>query len=277
LGIDCFDIYYQSASHKTEFKPTDHHKESSNGSMRLPPLVSAGGTWEGGHKAALQDVHYLPMQPIARAARRHTLHNKEQLFKYLEQQSKLEDEWSREAQEQGQKQDTSEQSRPNRTIYMDGVFDLFHIGHLKAIETCSQLGNQVILGVTGDEDVAGHKQPPIVPESEQVAIVLALQHVDKVVCPCPLIVTEEFMEQIKIDLVVHGFANGANAKRQEAFFEIPMRFGKFQRAPRNKYKTFKHSYRKGKSCQMKQNQNHPNHNGLEQAWQRLPIRGHYSS
>jgi cytidyltransferase-like protein len=229
FGMDCFDIYYQSASHKTESKPTDHHKESSNGSVGLPPLVSTGGTWEGGHKTPLQDEHYLPMQPIARAARRHTLHNKEQLFQYLERQSKLEDEWSGEAQEEGQKQDASEQSRPSRTIYMDGVFDLFHIGHLKAIETCAQLGNRVILGVTGDEDAAGYKRPPIVPESERVAIVQALQHVDEVVCPCPLVVTEEFMEQHKIDLVVHGFANDADAKRQEEFFETPMRLGKFQR------------------------------------------------
>ena len=30
---------------------------------------------------------------------------------------------------------------------MDGVFDLFHIGHLNAIKQCRDLGNKVIIGV----------------------------------------------------------------------------------------------------------------------------------
>jgi hypothetical protein len=37
------------------------------------------------------------------------------------------------------------------------------------------------------------------------------------------------MEEYGIDLVVHGFANDADANRQEEFFEIPMKLGKFQR------------------------------------------------
>jgi hypothetical protein len=41
-----------------------------------------------------------------------------------------------------------------------------------------------------------------------------------VVCPCPLVVTEEFMSKHGIDLVVHGFANDADADRQNAFFEL---------------------------------------------------------
>ncbi|KAL7470795.1 hypothetical protein ACHAXS_011052, partial [Conticribra weissflogii] len=41
---------------------------------------------------------------------------------------------------------------------MDGVFDLFHIGHLHAIEQCAALGTRVIIGVTGDDDAAGYKR-----------------------------------------------------------------------------------------------------------------------
>jgi len=87
----------------------------------------------------------------------------------------------------------------------------------------------VILGVTGDEDATGYKRRPIVPQDERVAIVSALRKVDQVVCPCPLIVTKEFMEAHGIDLVVHGFANDADAERQKEFFEIPIALGKFQR------------------------------------------------
>ena len=51
--------------------------------------------------------------------------------------------------------------RPRRTVYMDGVFDLFHAGHLEAIQQCAALGDRVIIGVTGDSDAASYKRAPI--------------------------------------------------------------------------------------------------------------------
>lgn len=121
--------------------------------------------------------------------------------------------------------------RPKRTIYMDGVFDLFHIGHLEAIRHCAKLGDKVIIGITGDNDAAGYKRPPIINQIERTQIVSSLQEVDCIVCPCPLVVTEKFMDELGIDLVVHGFANEEDAKRQADFFHIPMKLGKFQRIP----------------------------------------------
>ncbi|CAN0160638.1 unnamed protein product [Ectocarpus fasciculatus] len=114
---------------------------------------------------------------------------------------------------------------------MDGVFDLFHIGHLEAIRRCAELGDRVIIGVTGDADAADYKRPPIISEANRVAVVAALREVAYVVCPCPLVVTEEFMSEHGIDLVVHGFANDADALRQEDFFATPMKLGKFKRIP----------------------------------------------
>ena len=57
----------------------------------------------------------------------------------------------------------------------------------------------------------------------------ALADVDAVVCPCPLVVTDEFMEEHGIDLVVHGFADDSDARRQHEFFAVPIRRGKFER------------------------------------------------
>ena len=123
------------------------------------------------------------------------------------------------------------ENRPRRTVYMDGVFDLFHIGHLAAIRHCAKLGDKVIIGITGDEDAAGYKRPPIINQDERIAIISSLREVDYIVCPCPLIVTEPFMDELRIDLVVHGFANEADAKRQREFFATPMSMNKFQRIP----------------------------------------------
>jgi cytidyltransferase-like protein len=114
---------------------------------------------------------------------------------------------------------------------MDGVFDLFHIGHLNAIQECAKLGDKVIIGITGQEDATGYKRAPIIPEAERVAIVSAIKSVDCVICPCPLVVTKEFMEEYGIDLVVHGFASDKDEKRQYNFFEYPIKCNTFQKIP----------------------------------------------
>jgi cytidyltransferase-like protein len=123
------------------------------------------------------------------------------------------------------------ESRPNRTVYMDGVFDLFHIGHIEAIRQCAKLGNYVILGVTGDADAAGYKRPPIICQEERVSVLKFCRFVDKVICPCPMVVDVSFMDKYGIDLVVHGFANAQDAQKQAEFFAVPMQLGKFQVIP----------------------------------------------
>lgn len=229
FGKDCFDVYYQSASHKVMKNSNKQQGDygDCNGD-HFKPLVLEGGTWETAEKVPLQEDHYLPMQPIARAKRRPTLHNKEQLFRYLAEQSKKENKWKLE-EEQKESPPSSTLLSPQRTVYMDGVFDLFHVGHLQAIRQCAALGNRVIIGVTGDKDASGYKRPPIVCQEDRVAIIGALREVHHVVCPCPLIVTEDFMKEQGIDLVVHGFANDNDAERQHIFFETPINMGKFQR------------------------------------------------
>ena len=86
------------------------------------------------------------------------------------------------------------------TVYMDGVFDLFHVGHLEALQQCAALGDRVIVGVTGDADAAGYKRAPIIPEGQRTRLVAAVKGVDAVVCPCPLVVTTDFMDRHGIDV-----------------------------------------------------------------------------
>jgi cytidyltransferase-like protein len=127
-----------------------------------------------------------------------------------------------------QQQGQSRRPPPRRTVYMDGVFDLFHIGHLNAIRQCAALGDLVIIGVTGDADATQYKRPPIISQCDRADIVKALAEVHDVICPCPLIVTRDFMKQHNIDLVVHGFCNEEDAARQKEFFAVPMQLGQFQ-------------------------------------------------
>lgn len=237
FGLDCFHVFYQSQSHHQDVKQKINHILDCGGDSNvhnivsdqkngLQPLVQKGGTWEGGAKMPLEDEHYLPVQPLSRAKRRYSFHNKETLMNYLENQSRIESKWISE-----NDPSMTVVRRPRRTVYMDGVFDLFHVGHLNAIKECAKLGDRVIIGVTGQDDATSYKRAPIIPEAERVAIVSSLKQVDSVVCPCPLVVTQEFMEKYSIDLVVHGFASEEDEKKQYKFFEYPIQINKFQTIP----------------------------------------------
>jgi choline-phosphate cytidylyltransferase len=230
FGRDCFEVYYQSVSHQTNGNGTNDFTHQDGSTTSLPPLTYAGGTWEKQTKQPLEAQHYVPMQPTTKSKRRLTDHNQSALFEYLNSQI----EWEN-AQlgihSVDEQINICPDQNAHRTIYMDGVFDLFHIGHLRAIEECAKLGRRVIIGVTGDDDATDYKRKPVMDQEERTSIVAALKMVDEVICPCPLVVTEEFMDEHKIDLVVHGFANEADAQKQTEFFGIAMELGKFQQIP----------------------------------------------
>lgn len=181
FGVDCFQMYYQSGSHKsmkkTASSPSSEGKFDESNQQKsnpLVPLVLDGGTWESSRKVPLQEEHYLPMQPVTRSKRRPTLHGRDQLFCYLVEQSRKEGRWQVELEKMHVNPQLPEKIT---TVYMDGVFDLFHIGHLEAIKQCALLGNRVIIGVTGDADAVGYKRPPVISEKDRVAVVESLKEV----------------------------------------------------------------------------------------------------
>jgi len=91
-----------------------------------------------------------------------------------------------------------------RRVYTDIVGDLFHHGHVNLLRRARALGDVLVVGVCGDDLVASYKRPPVMTLEERVAVVSACRYVDEVVpnCPCP--VTEAFLREHDIDLVVHG-------------------------------------------------------------------------
>jgi len=112
-------------------------------------------------------------------------------------------------------------------VYVDGVWDMFHVGHLKCLEYARAYGEgeglekecELIVGVVSDEDAASYKRTPIIPHEERCQIVRALRIVSEVIPACPLVVTRDFLAQHGIHKVVHGFANDADRQKQARFFE----------------------------------------------------------
>jgi cytidyltransferase-like protein len=119
-----------------------------------------------------------------------------------------------------------------KRVYIDGIFDLFHRGHLESFyKTKNSLDEEevsVIVGVVSDSDAEGYKRLPIIREDDRVAIIKGLDVVDEVIFPAPLIVTEDFINKNNIDLIVHGFVDKNDFEKQKDFFKVPIELNKFK-------------------------------------------------
>ena len=60
--------------------------------------------------------------------------------------------------------------------YVQGSFDMFHIGHLNLIKNAKSICDYLIVGVNSDELMKSFKhKTPIIPEDERLEIIEAIQ------------------------------------------------------------------------------------------------------
>ena len=115
-------------------------------------------------------------------------------------------------------------------IFCDGVFDLFHEGHVKHFKKIKYLypESYLFVGVLNDQEATDYKRKPVFNENQRLSLVYSCKYVDKVTIDYPVIMTEEFMVDHKIDLVVHAFSNMSDYAKQLQFFEVPVRLNKMK-------------------------------------------------
>lgn len=69
-----------------------------------------------------------------------------------------------------------------KTGYTQGVFDMFHIGHLNLINHAKEYCDRLIVGVNSDDLVNAYKhKKPVICEAERAEIVRNIKAVDEVV------------------------------------------------------------------------------------------------
>jgi rfaE bifunctional protein nucleotidyltransferase chain/domain len=68
-------------------------------------------------------------------------------------------------------------------VFVNGCFDLIHVGHVRYLEAARALGNFLVLGLNGDESVRLLKGPdhPIMNQEERAEILTAMECVDYVI------------------------------------------------------------------------------------------------
>ena len=118
-------------------------------------------------------------------------------------------------------------------IYCDGIFDLFHAGHVTTFKYIKNMETdvEVIVGIISDADAESYKRKPIITEQHRQIMLEGCRYVDEVIPNAPLIMNEEFITKNNIDLVVHGFYDPSDAEKQKKFFELPSSLGKFKEIP----------------------------------------------
>jgi choline-phosphate cytidylyltransferase len=120
-----------------------------------------------------------------------------------------------------------------KRVYIDGVFDLFHRGHLESLLSAKNSLDDpdntfLIVGVIGDNACESYKRKPIISEDDRYAIVKNIKCVDLVIEDSPLVMTIDFINEHKIDMVVHSFANDQDREKQNDFFKEIRDIGKFK-------------------------------------------------
>jgi glycerol-3-phosphate cytidylyltransferase len=91
------------------------------------------------------------------------------------------------------------------TVYIGGVWDVFHHGHLNILERCKALGGKLIVGVLTDDGAAAYKSRPLIPEAERLRIIKSLRIVDEAIPQHAQDPTDDLRaNDIKPDYLVHG-------------------------------------------------------------------------
>ncbi len=104
-------------------------------------------------------------------------------------------------------------------IYIDGIFDLFHRGHLDVLRKAKEFrkNTTLIVGVISDNDATQYKRKPIYNEEDRYLIINSIKYVDEVIFASPLKLTNEFIKKYQIDLVLHSFSSITDYEKQNSF------------------------------------------------------------
>ena len=92
----------------------------------------------------------------------------------------------------------------DKVVYIDGIFDLFHAGHIAAIKEAKKEGTFLYVGLFDDETIRNKKGSyfPLMGIQERTLNVLSCKFVDEVIIACPWNITKDMINVLNIDSIV---------------------------------------------------------------------------
>ena len=114
-------------------------------------------------------------------------------------------------------------------VYCSGVFDMCHRGHMLLFQRAVAYGDELVVGVHSDADVATYKRPPTLCKEERYETVSVCKYVSEVICNAPLYLTEEYLDKHRIDIVV---CSSEYDRPDDKYYEVPRRMGILKVLPR---------------------------------------------
>lgn len=89
-------------------------------------------------------------------------------------------------------------------VYIDGVFDLFHVGHIAALKAAKAKGTFLVVGLYDDETVRARKGRffPLMNLQERVLNVLSCKYVDDILIGAPWKITKQVLKSLNVRQVV---------------------------------------------------------------------------
>tara|TARA_Y100000590_G_scaffold98485_3_gene112066 strand:- start:7460 stop:8488 length:1029 start_codon:yes stop_codon:yes gene_type:complete len=114
-------------------------------------------------------------------------------------------------------------------LFCDGIFDVFHYGHVNHFKKIKKLypESYLIVGILNDEESAKYKRKPIFDQNKRKELVESCKYVDQTTFDYPIIMSEKYINDNKIDLVIHAFCDETDFEKQRIFFDIPIKLNKF--------------------------------------------------
>lgn len=107
-------------------------------------------------------------------------------------------------------------------VYSDGIFDLFHYGHMRMLEQIKKSfpEAEIVVGICSDKDTVKLKGEVVMSMDERAESLRHCRWVDEVITDAPWTITKKFLTDNRIDYVAHDNDVYPGEDKEDVYKEV---------------------------------------------------------